>query len=355
MSNTNRFTEKITRRFDKLAARTPPGHACQVLVHSDRHNVRIGKSNLRPDLPFHVASIGKMFTATLIGILQDQNRLRIDEPVRKYLPADTLANLFVYRGTDYAPHITLRHLLGHTSGIADYFSSDTSARSPFVDNALSRPDQKWTPQMLLEFTRSNQTAAGAPDGFSYSDTGYILLGMIIERVYDAPFHTVLRRLIFDKAGMDGSYLMFYDDPAGARIAPTYFNGTDISKTCVLSCDWAGGGIVSTAADLVSFQRLYWQEKLAGGNFVREMQNIRHKFHTGIHYGLGMMELRLNEFFFLLPKSPRPLGHSGMLSTHMYYDRGHDLHMVVNLGSNQLMGQGIRVLIDIARAANRFLI
>lgn len=178
--------------------------------------------------------------------------------------------------------------------------------------------------------------------------------MVIEKVCGKSFDIVLKELIFKPLGMSNSYLMFHDNPSNSQIAPVFFNGVEISQTNILSCDWAGGGIVSTLGDLLKFQQAFWQFKLVGEDYVNQMKQIHSKYHAGIHYGMGMMELHLNDFFFALPKKPRPLGHSGILATGMFYDPDHDLHIIINFGSNKLIPSSFRSLIAIEQLANKYL-
>lgn len=337
--------KKINNALERVTSKNYDKSLLQVLVYSDNYELNIKKSNIDPSQPFHVASIGKMFTATLIGMLADKKRLRIEDKISKYLSKEVLAGLFVYNGTDYKNEITIRALLGHTSGIADYFESDVNAGSKFVEKIQDYPEKKWSPKELLDFTRSNQKTLSAPGEFHYSDTGYILLGLIIEHVTRKSFATILDEMIFQPLKMRDSYLMFYKK-TDKEIAPIWFNNKEISKLNLLSCDWAGGGIVSTLDDLLKFQKTYWKGELVSSSFMDEMSSTSNKFEPGIHYGLGMMELRFEEFFFLLRALPKPKGHIGILGTFMFYDTENDLHFILNLGSNKKIPYGIRLLIKI---------
>jgi D-alanyl-D-alanine carboxypeptidase len=343
--NNQKYYAKLTGYIDKLSAKKYDKSLFQILIHSDKYGIDIKKSNIDPDTPFHVASVGKMFTATLVGILADEKLLSLDDKISQYLASDVLDGLFVHKGTDYQKAVTVRDLLGHYSGIADYFESDVHAGSKFVDIIMKDADKKWTPASLLAFTRDNQTAFGAPGEFHYSDTGYILLGLLVEAVTKTPFDKALSVKIFEPLGMKNSYLMFYGHSERA-MAPIWFDSHEISQKNMLSCDWAGGGIVSTLDDLLLFQKAYWSGGLISEQFVGEMSAIKGKFRAGMHYGLGMMELRFDEFFFLLRGLPRPLGHSGILSTFMFYDRAHDTHFILNMGSNHKLPDGVRVYITV---------
>lgn len=356
MSKNAKFITEAKHRIEKVSNRLRDGQPLQVSLYSDKNSVDIDYFNVHDNQPFHIASIGKMFTATSIGMLHDKGLLNIDDAISKYLTNDVLERLFVYKAVDYQAKVTIRHLLGHTSGIADYFESKVNAESPFLEQIMNEPDKKWTPELLLNFTRDKQSPIGPPGTFGYSDTGYILLGLIIEKVAQKSFDATLEEYIFRPLEMKDSYLMFYGKPANPyrEIAPIYLNGKEVSKFNMLSCDWAGGGIISTTRDLLKFQKAYWEKRLVSESYMHQMATINHKFRSGMHYGLGMMEIRFNEFFFLLRGLPRPKGHSGILATHMYYDEEHDLHVIMNLGSNKMMVKSFRTFIAIEQSAKKYL-
>ncbi|TVR05835.1 MAG: hypothetical protein EA403_01490 [Spirochaetaceae bacterium] len=99
------------------------------------------------------------------------------------------------------------------------------------------------------------------------------------------------------------------------VEPVWLHGHEISRFTSLSCDWAGGGVLTTSEDLQRFNRFFWGEGVSAVN--REaMMRPRHRFHRGLWYGLGMMELRLGEFSWFLRNLPRCYGHIGVLGTHL---------------------------------------
>lgn len=347
----------LSKRLDKLFYSLVKKHqasATQALVFSDKHKINYTYASDSVDVPFHVASIGKIMTATLVGIFAEVGKLNIDDKISKHLPSEILEELFVYKGTDYKDKVTIRNLLMHTSGVADYFDSKNNIGSKFVDIALADKDKVWTPEELVDFTRQNQSALSEPGKFRYSDTGYVLLGMLLEEVSKQQFHELLSKYIFKPLGMKDSYLLFGGQPENTKrqIAPVWLNGQEISQTNALSCDWAGGGIVSTLKDLLLFQKSFWNHELVSSDFIKEMQTIENKFHAGIHYGAGMMELRFEEFFFLFKGLPRMYGHSGVLSTALFYDPENDVHIILNLGSNKRIPASFRALITIQQLVKK---
>ncbi len=191
--------------------------------------------------------------------------------------------------------------------------------------------------------------------FNYSDTGYILLGLIIEKITGKSFAKNLEDEIFLPLEMRDSYLMFYSEPMNTpkkNIEKIWFNNVEISGFESLSCDWSGGGIVSTTADLLKFNQALRSGRLVQTSTLETMDVCQHKFRPGIYYGLGMMEIRFKEFFFLLGHLPKIKGHIGILSTHLFYDPSRDAHIIMNFGSNARMVESFKALIEIENILQR---
>jgi D-alanyl-D-alanine carboxypeptidase len=341
--------------FQKVQAKNR-NKPLQVSVFSDTLGLDYRYPEGSQDRPYHIASIGKVFTATLVFGLAERGLLAVSDPISRYLAPAVLEGLFVYQGNDFSAQVTIEHLLGHTSGIADYFEGRTLHGKSLIEEVLSTPGEHWTPEKLIAFTRENQVAAGIPGSvFNYSDTGYILLGLIIEQVSGKSFARNLEDELFGPLQMHDSYLMFYDNPTHAPRKPIeeiWFNGVEISGYESLSCDWAGGGIVSTTADLLKFSQALRSGRLLQNSTLATMDVCKHQFRSGIYYGLGMMEIRFKEFFFLLGGLPKVKGHIGILSTHMFYDPVKDAHILLNFGDNQRMVESFRALIEIENTLRR---
>ena len=366
--------QQATQRLDQLftkRARQRPDRALDARISAPRLGLDYAFHAPAGGRPYHVASIGKLFTATLIFRLAERGALDVDEQVARYFSPVELAGLFVFKNCDYAGQVTIAQLLGHTSGIADYFEGKTRTGRAFIKDVLEQPNTHWTPLALVEFTRQNQAAVGTPgQRFNYSDTGYILLGQLIEKVTGKSFHEVLAEELFAPLGMDDSYLMFYGRPKNVpnvlgpislgpnafgpppAIAPIWFKGVEISGFESLSCDWAGGGIISTTADLLKFSQALWAGRLVSRAALDRMAHCPHRFQPGIFYGLGMMEIRFRELFFLLGGLPRLKGHIGILATHLYYDPLHDAHIALNFGDAGRMVESFQALIEVMNVLGR---
>lgn len=232
------------------------------------------------DTPFVVGSITKTFTAATIMQLADEGRLSIDDPLSRWLPT-----------YPRAADITLRMLLSHTSGVFNYFEHPAYNRRVFGD-----PTHLWTPQEILDtFGAPSYCAPGTC--YHYSNTGFILLGLVVEKVTGSTLGNELRRRWFVPLGLNGTYFQG-DTPLPPSAAQGHIlriddrlvelgDGSDYRPTrSAASVAWAAGGIASTADDLAT-----WCDALYGGHLLSaralaEMTDFAAYPHSSHTYGLG---------------------------------------------------------------------
>jgi D-alanyl-D-alanine carboxypeptidase len=169
------------------------------------------KAPITPDTAFHLCSINKTLTAAAILILVDQGKLSLDAKVADLLDSQ------VIRRVPHIDAITVRMLLDHSSGI--YPTNNDSAYVRTLVGADALTGRVWRPEELVELaTRpKNEPAARPGQGHHYSDTNYILAGLIVERIAGVPFKTHIERTLLGPLGMQETY--FYSDVlTGARAA-----------------------------------------------------------------------------------------------------------------------------------------
>lgn len=303
---------------------------------------------------FHTASVGKLFTTALIGMLLDEGTLQRNTPVADILSPELLAGLFLVDGVDYSEQVTVAHLLSHTSGVADYFEDPSYVDGQQQDDtaaaaAKREPTRSWTPEELLAWSRERQRPVGAPgERFHYSDTGFVLLGFMIQEIEGAPFHEVLERRIFDPlemvhAAMPGRSLP--RDPQTPQMRPIWLLGDDLSRAPSITIDWTGGGVSATAEELIRFARAFHNGGLLTPETLAWLSQFRWKFRRGIAYGHGVMEVRFGEFFPLLKSLPSMSGHMGITGVQLFADPEDDTVICVSTGSTRGMSQSVRLLIS----------
>lgn len=293
-------------------------------------------------LPFHAASIGKLATTALVMQEVEAGRQELSTPVADLLPAAAIKGLFAQLGA------TVEQLLAHTSGVADYFEGPVTEGPHFLRLVLDEPGHRWEPGELLAFSRDRQRPVGRPgERFVYSDTGYVLLGRILEEATGRSFAELLRDRVFEPAGMEHSVL-WLREPGPERIAPAWLGGVEVSGFTSLSCDWAGGSIVSTLDDLARFATALADGTLFARESFAAMTAPRHRLRSGIHYGLGAMQLRFEGFMPLLRGLPRAVGHLGILGTHCFTNPDHGTTIILNFHDTREMVPSVRTHIRIVR-------
>ncbi|MGB4589631.1 MAG: serine hydrolase domain-containing protein [Clostridiaceae bacterium] len=311
-------------------------------------------SSTIPNQQFHSASVGKLMTTTLIFIAIEQGRLSLDTLIKDILEPGELDKLFVVEHHDFQDEITIKHLLAHMSGVNDYFESKTIDGSSFFDEVSKNPGVFWKPDDLLDFTRNRQMAIARPgEKFLYSDTGYVLLGLIVETVFNMPFHQALDTYIFEPSHMKDTSLCFYSDRFDQKaLAPLYLNGIDVHLFRSLSCDFSGGGLSTTSMDLLKFLDYLQNERFISKKSLDQMAEFNHRFRQGLYYGAGMMQIHFEEFFFLLKSLPRLQGHLGVTGVHAWYDPATKSSFVLNVGNTKDMTKSFKLLIKILQLVQR---
>ena len=263
--NKKAVESSIKEYFAKMVHKDIKIHNAYLLVHSDKHDIHMNLAEgltdnmtAHPDQPHFIASIGKLFTSVLIGILVEKGMLSYEDTIAQYLDEDLLNDLHVYKGKDYAKDIKVKHLLNHTSGLHDYFSDKPKHTKPMLDIIFEEPSRYWSPQETIGWSKEHLKSHFPPGkGFHYSDTGYHLLGLIVEKVTVGPFHKALLDYIFKPLEMKHSYLAHYSDSITSNeypIANLYGRNLNVINYRSLSIDYAGGGIVATSEDLLKFMQ-----------------------------------------------------------------------------------------------------
>lgn len=215
------------------------------------HNEGYGIANLewhcpiRPDTVFCLASITKQFTATAIMLLEREGKLRLDDPITTYLP-------------DYPTHdrtITITHLLNHTSGIKSYTSLDNF----MLD--ISKKDL--SPGDLLVYFKDLPLVFEPGTHFLYNNSGYHLLGLIIEKIAGKSYEQFIQQHIFQPLGMHHSYYM-RNEAIIPRRASGYTKtpeGYRQSEYLNMLIPYAAGSLGSTVEDLIRWDAALREERL----------------------------------------------------------------------------------------------
>ena len=346
ISNRQEGIKKLESRFKTAYKSMQFSKSATVLIHSDKYSLHEKytegfllvdgkKSPSTVDQPFHIASIGKVFTAVIIFQLHSDGKISVEEKVEKYLPKDLLKDLYVIDGLDYSQEVTIKQLLSHTSGVADYFESEDKKSPGIINEIPKQPDKFWSPTEILDYTRKNKTPVAKPGKiFHYSDTGYILLGLLIEKVTGKKYEDILIDKILNPLGMKNTYMYYRSEPLSKdkkKISPMMLGKLEVTDYKSISSDWTGGGIISTTEDLFLFHKALIEGKILRKEFYEYMKG-KNKFLDGIYYGYGLMTVNFGDILFIMKGTPKLYGHSGLLSTLMFYSPEYDTHIIANFGS-----------------------
>jgi len=201
--------------------------------------------------PSRIASNTKTFIAAAVLRLSEEGLLDIDDPIADHLPEEYVVML---DGDGYDTGVvTLRHLLTHTSGLFDHTVPDR-----YVEAILADPKHRWTRTEQLRGAVDWGDPHGGPGEFyTYCDTGYVLLGGVIERASGQPMEEAVRELLdFEGLGLDSTWWETLEPrPTGVPDrAHQYLGDLDTADFDPSYDLYGGGGIASTVGDLARFYR-----------------------------------------------------------------------------------------------------
>lgn len=230
---------------------------------------------IQPGDLFRAGSITKTFVSTLALMLRAEGRLSLDDAVSAYVGG-------IPRGEE----ISLRQILNHTSGVFDYTELDE-----FWTAALDDPTRTWTPAELIELAASKPPYFEPGRGFAYSNTNYILAGLIVEAASGEPIGELLRTRVLEPAALAHTYLDGAEE-ALPGLVHGYGRGRGelVETTSAIDASAAGaaGALVSTAGDLTSFYRKVLDGTLLDAAELEEMTAwVDAPLGEVTGYGLGL--------------------------------------------------------------------
>ena len=240
-----------------------------------------GKANealpANPSLPYQIASNSKQFTAMALLLLEDEGKLSLDDHVSKYIP-----------GITEGDKITLRQLLSHESGLQDFWPQDYS----FVDM-----EQPTTPQHIIDKWAKKPLDFEPGTRWQYSNTGYVVAGMIAEKVSGEPLLTYLHRKIFDPLGMTS---VVNQDDTDTPAYPAGYKRNALGPVRVAQQPgrgwlYAAGELSMTAADLAKWDIARMNRALLPADdwIAQDTPMLRSDGRTN-GYGLGVFNIYARE-------------------------------------------------------------
>jgi D-alanyl-D-alanine carboxypeptidase len=282
-------------------------------------------------------SVGKTYVSAIALRLIKEGKINLDEKVSVYLGGSEW-----YSKIPNATSITVRMLMNHTSGVMRY-----EFKEKFTGDLTNNPSKSWKPEELLSYILGEQGSFKAGEGWEYSDTNYILLGMIIEKVTGVKYYQLLQKTILqplrlnntlpsDKQNLEGL-------AQGYAGAENEFGGKDkvIGEDGLFiinpQFEWTGGGIYSTTEDLAKWGKLLYEGKIIDTSLLLS-SSVPAKLGRDTKYALGVI---------IRPTSLGiAYGHSGFFPgymTELLYFPGHKISAAIQCNSSDFKNLKISLL------------
>ena len=288
--------DRLQAKFDELhkAGSFPGGTAGFVLADGTSFGIAVGvsdrtaKTPMKPTDRLLLGSVGKTYVSAVALQMIHEKRFSLDDTLDKFFAKDSwfprIAN---------ASKITVRHLMTHTSGLVRY-----EFNPQFTKDLTANPDKVWSGEDRLAYLFDAKPPFAPGEGWEYSDTNYIVLGMIIERVGKKPYYEQLKTRILTPHGLNDTV------PADSRAVPGLTQGYAGEKNPFGGSDemikdgkfavnpqfeWTGGGLAVTALDLAKWGKLLYEGKAFAPEMLPKMlDGVPARLGPEATYGLGVI-------------------------------------------------------------------
>lgn len=227
--------------------------------------------DLNADMLFEMGSITKSMTASIILQLVEEDALSLEDSLHQFFAP--LKNI--------DSNITVKQLLNHTSGIYTYEDNPSLAATVII-----YPDRVWEPTDILDYIEPMYFEAGA--GWAYSNTNYLLLGLIIEKIEGRSYHESLRKRLLEPFGLQHSYLDPNESYSEARALSWLSSGAyqDNVFEAILSVAWSAGALVSTSKDVALWAEKLYSGEVLGTAVTEAMLQTTQAGDNSYNYGFG---------------------------------------------------------------------
>ncbi len=270
-----------------------------IVIHKGVGTIGRSDTPIDQEYQYKVASSTKPVVATIILQLMEEGELGLDDPASKYLEEIAYLRfdeIHVLDGESHADEITIDHLLQHRTGFGDIFT-DTAAR--FFIGVFLHPKRQYSPEMIMEkffAYKLNEKPHFKPgEGYYYSDTNYVLLGLIIEQITGDSLSDQIRQRVLEPLEMHDTYFEFYEAETGSgKRLNSYQGRLNMTKYFNTSFDWGGGGLVSTTQDMATFmQALFGMELFEYESTLHLMLDNSENEADGASYARGINQYALD--------------------------------------------------------------
>ena len=330
-------------------AKFPGATAGIVLADGTTFGLATGVSDRMTNKPMTTAdrllqgSVGKTYVAAVAMQLVKEGKFSLDDKLEKYLGKEPW-----FARLPNARDITIRMLMNHTSGLVRYEFNER-----FTADLTKNPGKVWKPEEEVAYILDTKAPFEAGKGWDYSDTNYIVLGMIIERVTKSSYYEQVKKRVLKPLNLDDTV------PSDSRRIPGLaqgyagaqnpFGGSDamlVNGEFVINpqFEWTGGGMASTSVDLARWAKLLYEGKAFAPSLLPEMFNgVPARLGPEAKYGLGVI---------IRPtKLGISYGHSGFFPgylTEMVYFPDQKFALAVQVNTSVRLNQSpLRALLELA--------
>jgi len=227
------------------------------------------KEKITPDLEFYAGSIGKIFTAIVIFDLIEEDRLSLDDSVDKWFPE-----------ISWASHVTINHLLTHTSGIASFENTNEYESHKYLYRNTKE---------LISYVANKELLFEPGKHYAYSNAGYLMLGIIIEQATGRSYREAVEHYIINKINLRKTQVIT-SETIHDLIVKGHHKGNVLSKSENYVVPFAAGSIAATPSDLIIFFQALMSGKLLSQGSLQTMFSDMNLMTVtqSTYYGKGMV-------------------------------------------------------------------
>jgi D-alanyl-D-alanine carboxypeptidase len=349
------LSSKLQSLFDQLHSQGtfPGGTAGFALADGTSFGIATGLSDrtskrpMRPSDLMIQGSVGKTYVSAVMLQLVQEGKVGLDDPISRWFGKEEW-----FARLPNARDITVRMLMNHTSGLVRYEFTEE-----FTGDLSSNPDKVWKPLELVSYILDKDPPFPAGTGWNYSDTNYIVVGMIIEKVTESTYYHQLRKRILEPLDLASTHPV--EGPVIPGLSQGYagndnpFGGNDAMITEGTFAfnpqfEWCGGGIASTTEDLARWGKMLYEGRTFDASMLSELlRGVPARLGPETKYGLGV----------IIRTTPLGVayGHSGFFPgylTEMMYFPKHKIALAVQVNTSvpRSTGKPLRdFILNFARA------
>ncbi|MFC2164983.1 serine hydrolase domain-containing protein [Acidobacteriota bacterium] len=350
--------ERFQAELDKICAEAgfPGATAAFILADGQTAGFATGLADkdenipMTPETRMSSGSVGKTYVAAVAISLAHEGRLSLDDKIATWFGEEDW-----FSRLPNGPDITLRMLLTHSSGLKDHVYDERfhQALQEKISPPVADPDFRFPPLEFVKLVLDQEPLFPAGEGYAYTDTGYILIGMIIEKATGSEYYKELRKRILDPLNLSRTI------PANRRDFEGLANGhlqtenplglpeRTLQDGVMLfnpANEWTGGGLITNPQDLVRWAKLLYEEKALDKPYLEELLKFGFRGESAERtYGLGV-GVRETEF------GPA-YGHGGWFPgyrTSMVYYPDHKIAVAIQINTDYKvdLDQYVKKLTDV---------